>query len=286
MRLLVTHVETEAGQALVASLEHSEWTVFAASHVSDCAALLSCPPERRVHTPAPGRKGFLEAIRGACQSQKIRLVAPAKGAGLKTLLANRWLLELAGIRLLCGDLQSLALCSDRFKMFQACDGAVPTPVIRFNRRAGGTIFPSLQSVPCGSNERMMESESFGPELSVYLHRSRTGGVRIIGAAGLKVLGLTTRLLVHGLAEAAAARLMVRGPVTVVFRRDRHGRPVLEDARPWFDGTLDPDAIAVGATISDFFRRPPITSNIRYRLLSSGGGRSYRGSPLGHGDHAA
>ncbi len=278
MNILVTGAGGPAAVSFMNALSETGATFFMADMDYHAAGQYLVPAAQRTLV-LPGRHPeFVADLLHQCLSLKIDVLVPTVDVELIGVAKARKQFELAGVKILLAEPQTLELCLDKLKLLIACDGLVPVPQFAiFNETFNDSDwqYPLIVKPRSGSGSRgivkvdtpaelaklersselLVQEYLPGEEFSVDVMANAQGEVLAsVPRARMKVdsgIAVVSRTVKDPELEACARRVAERIGLTYVaniqFRRDAAGRPCLLEVNPRFPGTM-PLTVASGVNI--------------------------------------
>ncbi|MGW6054365.1 ATP-grasp domain-containing protein [Streptomyces sp. NPDC055189] len=272
-RVLVTGAGGPSGVCFLRALE-GRAERYAADIDPNGAGLYLVPRAYRLLLPPGDAPHFAQAVLALCRRYAVDVLVPTVDVELVVLSRAADAFAEAGVRVLVPSMPALQSCLDKWRLAEACEGAVRLPVTRLlapgrdqagidGGFAGG--FPAMAKPRTGSGSRgitLVEGEGDlarlpqdgsyllqellpGTEYSVDVLTDTAG--RVVAAvprardktdSGIVVAG---RILhaphLSALAEDTVRALGLRGVLNVQVREDRDGKPALLEVNPRPPGGL-------------------------------------------------
>ncbi|WP_428950064.1 ATP-grasp domain-containing protein [Streptomyces sp. cg35] len=271
-RVLVTGAGGPSGVCFLRALEGAA-ECYAADIDPNGAGLYLVPRAYRLLLPPGDDPRFAEAVLVLCRRYAVDVLVPTVDAELVALSRAADAFTEAGVRVLVPSVAALETCLDKWRLAQACEGAVRQPFTRLvgptddtgvgDDFAGG--FPAIAKPRTGSGSRgvttvedpaglarlpqdgsyLLQEMLPGTEYSVDVLTDAAG--RVVAAvprardktdSGIVVAG---RILhapeLSALAEDTVRTLGLRGILNVQVREDRDGKPALLEVNPRPPGGL-------------------------------------------------
>ncbi|MFE9045214.1 ATP-grasp domain-containing protein [Streptomyces sp. NPDC007818] len=236
---------------------------YAADLDPNGAGLYLVPRAYRMLVPPGGAPGYAEAVLRLCERHGIDVLVPTVDVELVALSRAAAAFEAAGVRVLVSPADALETCLDKWRLAEACRGAVRLPDTRLVGAGdapgveGG--FPAVAKPRSGSGSRgivvvrspdelaaipqdgsyLLQEFLPGTEYSVDVLTDGNG--RVVAAvprardktdSGVVVAGRVLDLPeLSGLAEDAVRTLGLRGVLNVQVRENRAGKAALLEINP-------------------------------------------------------
>ncbi|MEU2653789.1 ATP-grasp domain-containing protein [Streptomyces sp. NPDC007325] len=236
---------------------------YAADLDPNGAGLYLVPRAYRMLVPPGGADGYAEAVLRLCERHRIDVLVPTVDVELVALSRAAAAFEAVGIRVLVSPADALETCLDKWRLAEACRGAVRLPDTRLVGAGdaadveGG--FPAVAKPRSGSGSRgivvvrsadelagipqdgsyLLQEFLPGTEYSVDVLTDGNG--RVVAAvprardktdSGVVVAGRVLDLPeLSGLAEDAVRTLGLRGVLNVQVRENRAGKAALLEINP-------------------------------------------------------
>ncbi|MEU9856261.1 ATP-grasp domain-containing protein [Streptomyces sp. NPDC047974] len=236
---------------------------YAADLDPNGAGLYLVPRAYRMLLPPGAAPGYAEAVLRLCERHAIDVLVPTVDAELVALAHAVDAFDAAGVRVLVSPAEALETCLDKWRLAEACQGAVRLPDTRLVGSPGATRpeggFPAVAKPRTGSGSRgivvvhaadelaglpqdgsyLLQEFLPGTEYSVDVLTDRDG--RVVAAvprardktdSGIVVAGRVLDLPdLSGLAEDTVRTLGLRGVLNVQVREDRAGKAALLEVNP-------------------------------------------------------
>ncbi|WP_420032351.1 ATP-grasp domain-containing protein [Streptomyces sp. cg28] len=270
-RVLVTGAGGPSGVCFLRALDGAAER-YAADIDPLGAGLYLVPRAYRLLLPPGDDPAFARAALALCRRYAVDVLVPTVDAELVALARAADSFAEAGVRVLVPDADGLETCLDKWRLAQACEGAVRVPVTRLLAPEGASAengfdggFPAIAKPRTGSGSRgvtlvedaaglarlpqdgsyLVQEMLPGTEYSVDVLTDGTG--RVVAAvprardktdSGIVVAGRVLHAPeLSALAEATVHTLGLRGVLNVQVREDRDGRPALLEVNPRPPGGL-------------------------------------------------
>ncbi|MYT75548.1 MULTISPECIES: ATP-grasp domain-containing protein [unclassified Streptomyces] len=270
-RVLVTGAGGPSGVCFLRALDGAAER-YAADIDPLGAGLYLVPRAYRLLLPPGDDPAFARAALALCRRYAVDVLVPTVDAELVALARAADGFADAGVRVLVPHADGLETCLDKWRLAQACEGAVRVPVTRLLGPSGASAengfdggFPAIAKPRTGSGSRgvtlvedaaglarlpqdgsyLVQEMLPGTEYSVDVLTDGTG--RVVAAvprardktdSGIVVAGRVLHAPeLSALAEATVHTLGLRGVLNVQVREDRDGRPALLEVNPRPPGGL-------------------------------------------------
>lgn len=292
-RVLITGAGGPAAISFMKAVREEPIDVFAADMDPHAAGLYLVPAERRLIVPAGASSDFVPRVLEFCRRNAVAVFVPTVDSELLPVARRCADFESVGTRLLLASEETLALCVDKLRLLEACEGVVPLPryaVFDDTFAPDGWDFPLLVKPRTGSGSRGIEIarspaelgalprgahllvQEFlpGEEYSVDVLASGNGEIiAAVPRVRMKVdsgIAVTSRTLhdmdLEEFARAVARRIGLTYTANVQFRRNVNGVPALLEVNPRFPGTM-PLTVRSGVnmpllSLRDVLGQPPAT----------------------------
>lgn len=271
-RVLVTGAGGPSGVCFLRALD-GRAERYAADIDPNGAGLYLVGRAYRLLLPPGDDPGFAASVLTLCRRYAVDVLVPTVDAELVALSRAADTFAASGVRVLVPSVPALETCLDKWRLAEACEGAVRVPVTRLIGPSDGTGvgdvfpggFPAIAKPRTGSGSRgvtLVESEADlarlpgdgsyllqeilpGTEYSVDVLTDAVG--RVVASvprardktdSGIVVAG---RILhapeLSALAEDTVRALGLRGVLNVQVREDRDGKPALLEVNPRPPGGL-------------------------------------------------
>ncbi|MFE5240339.1 MULTISPECIES: ATP-grasp domain-containing protein [unclassified Streptomyces] len=274
-RVLVTGAGGPSGVCFLRGLEGVAER-YAADLDPNGAGLYLVPRAYRMLLPPGDAPQFAEAVLRLCERHDIDVLIPTVDVELVALSRAATDFAAAGVQLLVSPAEALENCLDKWRLAEACNGAVRLPATRVLGPSGGGApdgeatdfeggFPAIVKPRSGSGSRgiilvkdpsdlaalphdgscLLQELLPGTEYSVDVLTDATG--RVVAAvprsrdktdSGVIVAGRVLRAPeLSDLAKDTVHTLGLRGILNVQVRQDRSGKPALLEVNPRPPGGL-------------------------------------------------
>ncbi|MEU2543927.1 ATP-grasp domain-containing protein [Streptomyces roseolus] len=261
-RVLVTGAGGPSGVCFLRALDGAAER-YAADLDPNGAGLYLVPRAYRVLLPPGAAPGYAEAVLRLCRRHAIDVLVPTVDAELVALARTADAFAAAGVRVLTSPAEALETCLDKWRLAEACQGAVRLPDTRLVGAPGpaepGGGFPAIAKPRTGSGSRgivlVRSAEELAglPQDGSYLLQEflpgteysvdvlTDAGGRVVAAvprardktdSGIVVAGRVLDLPeLSGIAEDTVRTLGLRGVLNVQVREDRAGKAALLEVNP-------------------------------------------------------
>ncbi|MGW6559085.1 ATP-grasp domain-containing protein [Streptomyces hydrogenans] len=261
-RVLVTGAGGPSGVCFLRALDGAAER-YAADLDPNGAGLYLVPRAYRMLMPPGAAPGYAEALLRLCARHEIDVLVPTVDAELVALAHAARAFEAAGVRVLVSSAEALETCLDKWRLAEACQGAVRLPDTRLVGAPGAAEpvggFPAIAKPRTGSGSRgivlvhsagelaglpqdgsyLLQEFLPGTEYSVDVLTDAAG--RVVAAvprardktdSGIVVAGRVLDLPeLSGIAEDTVRTLGLRGVLNVQVREDRAGKAALLEVNP-------------------------------------------------------
>ncbi|MFE6225521.1 ATP-grasp domain-containing protein [Streptomyces sp. NPDC057854] len=267
-RVLVTGAGGPSGVCFLRGLEGAAER-YAADLDPNGAGLYLVPRAYRMLLPPGDAPGFAEAVLRLCRRHAIDVLVPTVDVELVALARVAATFADAGVRVLVSPAESLEACLDKWRLAEACQGAVRLPDTLLVGASGPVEpeggYPAVAKPRSGSGSRGIvvvrsaEEVAGLPQDGSYLLQEflpgteysvdvlTDAGGRVVAAvprardktdSGIVVAGRVLDLPeLSGLAEDTVRTLGLRGVLNVQLREDRSGKAALLEVNPRPPGGL-------------------------------------------------
>ncbi len=239
------------------------------------AGLYLAPADRRLLLPRGDAAGFVDSVLDWCRNESIDVVFPTVDQELQPLAAARQAFEDAGVTLVLAAAATLAVCLDKWRLYEACRGHLPVPrtaLLDQSSTLADWDLPCIVKPRTGSGSRdvrLVRSDADlaqvphdgsyiiqeylpGEEHSLDVLADRESRVlsvvpriRLKLDSGVAVAGRTVHdQELESLGRTVAARVGLSWVGNVQTRRDAAGVARLLEVNPRFPGTM-PLTVAAG-----------------------------------------
>ncbi|MFD4370419.1 ATP-grasp domain-containing protein [Streptomyces sp. NPDC058486] len=262
-RVLVTGAGGPSGVCFLRALDGVAER-YAADLDPNGAGLYLVPRAYRMLVPPGAAPGYAEALLRLCARHEIDVLVPTVDAELVALAHAAGAFAAAGVRVLVSPADALETCLDKWRLAEACQGAVRLPDTRLLGAPGaaeqpGGGFPAIAKPRTGSGSRgivLVRSaadlaglprdgsyllQEFLPGTEYSVDVLTDAGGRVVAAvprardktdSGIVVAGRVLDLPeLSGIAEDTVRTLGLRGVLNVQVREDRAGKAALLEVNP-------------------------------------------------------
>ncbi|MFG3188952.1 ATP-grasp domain-containing protein [Streptomyces omiyaensis] len=261
-RVLVTGAGGPSGVCFLRALDGVAER-YAADLDPHGAGLYLVPRAYRMLLPPGDAPGYAEAVLRLCRRHAVDVLVPTVDVELVALARAAGSFAAEGVRVLVSPAEALETCLDKWRLAEACQGAVRLPDTRLVGSPGPVEpeggFPAIAKPRSGSGSRgvilvgsaadvaglpqdgsyLIQEYLPGTEYSVDVLTDGNG--RVVAAvprardktdSGIVVAGRILDLPeLSGLAEDTVRTLGLRGVLNVQVRQDRSGKAALLEVNP-------------------------------------------------------
>ncbi len=274
-RVLVTGAGGPSGISVMRAIESDALTVFAGDVDPYAAGLYLVPEARRAILPRGDDADFTDRIFALCERERIDVLVPTVDSELLPLALERRRFELAGIQLVLASQDTLAVCLDKWLLFERCRDVVRVPATWLVDEEFDPESPELPAIVkprSGSGSRgirllthrdqlealerdgslLVQEHLPGAEWSLDTLANAAGDVlavvpreRLRVDSGIAITGRTVHdASLEHFGREVARLIDLTTVANIQVKEDAFGVPALLEVNPRFPGTM-PLTVAAG-----------------------------------------
>jgi carbamoyl-phosphate synthase large subunit len=254
-RVLVTGVGGPSGVSILRAMAGRPVAMLGGDIDPYAAGLYLLDPDRRHILPRGDDPRIATMLLDLCRAEEVDVLIPTVDTELLPLARARAEFAEAGVTLVVAQEETLAVCLDKWRLAERCQGKVRVPDTQL---VDARFDPSAPSLPAivkprsGSGSLLVQEHLPGPEHSLDVLARADGHVaavvpreRLKVDSGIAVTGRTKHdPKLDAFAREVARLIGLTTVANVQVKEDAAGEPALLEVNPRFPGTM-PLTVASG-----------------------------------------